>query len=505
MNTLRLAGTIIYFTMLLGLCLYGLHRYWMIYLYYRHRRRTTRPAGRLEKLPSITVQLPLYNERYVAERLIDAVAASDYPRDRLEIQVLDDSTDGTREIVAAKVATLRRAGHRISHLHRTDRVGYKAGALAAGLRTARGEFIAIFDADFVPQPGLLRRLIHEFADPGVGLVQARWGHLNADASVLTRVQAILLDAHFMIEHTARSRSGRWFNFNGTAGIWRRRCIEQAGGWQHDTLAEDMDLSYRAQLHGWRFVYRPDVVVPAELPVEINAFKSQQHRWAKGAIQTCKKLLPRIWQTRLPPKIKLEAMVHLTSNFAYVMLLMLCLTFRAALWSMDPAFWGGTITTKLLLLDLPLFMAASVSVVAFYVCAQRELHRRWWQRLVYVPSLMAVGIGLSVNNARAVLEAVFNHQSEFVRTPKYGDRPLASLPRAGVYGVLRGWVPWFELAMGAYFIVIAADLAAAGNYAVLPFVAVMIAGFLYVGGLSLASRRWPGGARSTQGALAAVEA
>ncbi len=486
LEQIQLTATALYFAMLVGLSVYGLHRYWMIYLYYRHRSQRVQPAPPMTDWPAVTVQLPLYNEKYVAERLIDAVAAMDYPRDRLEVQVLDDSTDETREIVATKVAALRRGGFEISHLHRIHRVGYKAGALAEGFTQARGEFIAIFDADFVPQPGLLRQLVPYFVDHKVGMVQARWGHLNRKASLLTRVQSMLLDGHFVIEHTARSRSGRFFNFNGTGGIWRRSCIQESGGWHHDTLAEDLDLSYRAQLRGWQFVYLPDIVVPAELPTEINAFKTQQHRWAKGSMQTCKKLLLQVWRTPLPLKIKLEAVVHLTSNTAYIMLLLLCLTFRAALPTFDPSFWGGTLATKLLLFDLPLFLAASVSVMAFYVCGQRELDVRWWKSMLYLPALMAVGVGLSINNARAVIEAIFNHQSAFVRTPKYGDAGRTDRQGAGAYLALRGWLPWFELAMGAYFVIIFLEMLGAGHYAVLPFVAVMLIGFVYVGVLSLAS-------------------
>ena len=498
METLGSIGTVIYFTMLVGLSCYGLHRYWMIFLYYRHRKDTIQPAGTFATLPKVTVQLPLYNEMYVAERLIDAVVALDYPRPLLEIQVLDDSTDETRNIVAQKVSLLQEQGIDIEHIHRIDRTGYKAGALQNGLQTATGELVAIFDADFVPQSELLQRMVHHFTDPKVGMVQARWGHLNEDHSLLTRVQSMLLDAHFMIEHTARSRSGRFFNFNGTAGIWRRSCISDAGGWDHDTLAEDLDLSYRAQLRGWRFVYLSDLVVPAELPVEMNAFKNQQHRWAKGSAQTCKKMFPVIWRSKLPWKVKFEGMVHLTSNFAYVMLLLLCLTFRAAVPAMDQQFWAVNPIAKLLLFDVPLFLAASASVLFFYMCAQRELYPRWWKRLLYFPALMAVGIGLSVNNARAVLEALFNHRSEFIRTPKYGSQ---SSPRTNRYRAFRGLMPFFELAMGVYFADLLLDFVRQGNWAVLPFIGVMLAGFVYVGFMSLAQTTWLRLARVSEPELA----
>ncbi len=299
-ETLTLAA---YFFVLIVLAAYGWHRYYLVYLYMRHRDRQPQPGPQLDPLPVVTIQLPLYNEMYVADRLIDTVCEIDYPRELLEIQVLDDSTDETRGI--AELAVRRRAaqGFDIRYYHRTDRTGYKAGALEAGLKVARGEFVAIFDADFIPTSDFLQRLMPHFADPKVGMVQARWGHINQDYSLLTRIQAILLDAHFVLEHGGRNRSGRFFNFNGTAGIWRRSAIADAGGWQHDTLTEDLDLSYRAQLRGWRFVFVPDVIAPAEVPVEMNAFKSQQHRWAKGSIQTCRKLLPTILRAKVPLAVK----------------------------------------------------------------------------------------------------------------------------------------------------------------------------------------------------------
>lgn len=470
----------IYFTMLVLLSLYGAHRLWMLFLYYRHRHDRPEPPARFEQVPVVTVQLPVYNEPCVVERLLDAVARLDYPRDRLEIQVLDDSTDETPRLVAAKVLQLRADGWNIHHLRRPHRQGFKAGALQFGLERARGEIMAIFDADFVPPPDLLRRTVDYFTDPKVGMVQLRWGHLNDQQSLLTRVQSILIDGHFLIEQTARSRSGRFFNFNGTAGLWRRQCIEDAGGWSADTLAEDLDLSYRAQLRGWRFVFLPDVVVPAELPVEMTAFKTQQHRWAKGTIQTCKKLLPSVWRSSLPLKIKLEATIHLTSNFGYVMLVVLCLLCRAPAAANAVHLAGGHWWMKLLFVDMPLFFAATVSVVAFYIFAQRELHVRWWERLAYVPLMMAVGVGLSLNNARGVLEAVFNHRSEFVRTPKYGLKPRAQQ----MYRRWRGLLPWVELAMAGYFAYVLADVVDRGQWMMAPFVLIMVTGFAYVGLSSL---------------------
>src|SRR6266853_1045454 len=351
--------TICYLSVLVGLSAYGVHRYFIIYLFLKHRKHESVPAGRFEQLPAVTVQLPIFNEVYVAERLLRSVSELDYPQELLEIQVLDDSTDETREITAACAEELRQRGFNVQRIHRTDRTGFKAGALGVGLAAAEGEFLCILDADFVPGKDLLKRTGHFFTDPKVGMIQTRWGHLNRGYSLLTRMQAFFLDGHLLLEQTARSRSGRFFNFNGTAGLWRRTCIEEGGGWQHDTLTEDLDLSYRAQLGGWKFIFLSDVVTPAELPVDMNGFKSQQHRWTKGSIQTCKKLLPRIWHSRLPLPIKLEATGHLTSNFAYLLLACLCVLLHPSTGAPE----GGWLRT--LLVDIPIFLAASVSVAVFY--------------------------------------------------------------------------------------------------------------------------------------------
>jgi cellulose synthase/poly-beta-1,6-N-acetylglucosamine synthase-like glycosyltransferase len=366
-----------YFAILGVLSFYGLHRFRMVYLYYRHRSNrpcmTARPVGadwprRWRGWPHVTIQLPIYNEKYVVERLIDAVAAMDYPRERLEIQVLDDSTDETGEIARAAVARHAAAGLSIHYLHRKERTGYKAGALAAGLKQARGEFLAIFDADFLPPADFLRRTVPHFADRNVGMVQTRWTYVNRHYSLLTEVQAVLLDGHFVLEHGARSGAGLFFNFNGTAGVWRRAAIEEAGGWEHDTLTEDTDLSYRAQLAGWKFVYLPDVECPSELPVDMNAFKTQQARWAKGLLQTAGKILPRVLRARLPWQVKLEAFYHLTAGISYpLMLLLSALLLPAMIVRFYQGWW------QVLWIDLPLFLLATGSVSSFYLVAQRELY------------------------------------------------------------------------------------------------------------------------------------
>lgn len=470
----------VYFSVLAVLSLYGSHRYRMAFLYYRHKYRLPVPSGPLAAPPRVTIQLPVFNELYVVERLVDAVCRIDYPRDLFEVQVLDDSTDETTDIARACVDRWRRLGVDIVYVHRSNREGFKAGALANGLRMAKGEYVAVFDADFVPAPDFLRRTVPHFVDPRVGMVQVRWGHLNREYSALTEVQSILLDGHFVIEHTARNRSGCFFNFNGTAGVWRRGTIEDAGGWQHDTLTEDLDLSYRAQLKGWRFIYLPEVVSPAEVPIDINAFKSQQHRWAKGSIQTARKLLPTILRSSLPFQVKREAFFHLSNNVAYLLMLVLAVLMPVATVIRRE---NGLYST--LFFDLPVFLAATASVGFFYVATQREMGQGWWARVKHLPFLMSLGIGLSVNQAKAVLEALFGRASDFSRTPKTGSKGRSA---ARVHKAYRGrltFVPFVELAFGVYY-------TAAVLYAVhfkvwpsLPYLVLFQLGFLYVGVSSLA--------------------
>src|SRR5450432_536055 len=476
--------TICYFTVLIGLSAYGVHRYVIIYLFLKNRRQAVVPTGHFEQLPKVTMQLPIFNEVYVVERLLKSVSEIDYPRELLQIQVLDDSTDDTRELTASCVEKLQSRGFNVELIHRTDRTGFKAGALETGLASADGDFVCILDADFVPNPDLLLETVHFFTDPKVGMIQTRWGHLNRGYSLLTRVQAMFLDGHLLLEQTARSRSGRFFNFNGTAGLWRRSCIEGAGGWQHDTLTEDLDLSYRAQLAGWKFIFLPDVITPAELPVDMNGFKSQQHRWTKGSVQTCKKLLPTIWRSDLPLTIKLEATAHLTSNFAYLLLACLCVL-------LHPSSGGPqTAWLRMLLIDLPIFLTASVSVAVFYICAQRELHpRTWMKEILLLPALIALGVGLSINNARAVLEAVFNHQSEFKRTPKYGIERKSQTWRSCRYMPLKSLLPVVEIGFAIYFSYFVWYAVTHEQYFTLPFLVMFQCGFLYVA-LSSLAQWWP---------------
>lgn len=441
-----------YILVLIGLAGYGAHRLTIIYLYFKHSRHSPKPLKKFEQMPLVTIQLPIFNEQHVVDRLFAAVAKLDYPKDKLEIQILDDSTDETNELCKAGAERLRQQGFDASYLHRVDRTGYKAGALEEGTKVAKGEFLFILDADFVPAPDVLQRTIHYFTDSQIGMIQTRWGHLNRTYNFLTRIQAMFLDGHLQLEQTARNRSGRFFTFNGTAGIWRRSCIADAGGWDHDTLTEDMDLSYRAQLKGWRFIFLNNVVTPAELPVDMAGFKSQQHRWTKGSIQVCKKVLWKIWKAPVSLPIKLEATAHLTSNFAYLLLLLLCFLLYPA--QAQPAFTKWT----LILINLPLFFFASVSVALFYLVAQQALRPKdWWKEICYLPLLLALGIGMSINNAKAVIEALLGHETGFVRTPKYGigqnEPKLAKQSwRKSSYKAIKSVsIPLIEFAFGCFFL------------------------------------------------------
>jgi cellulose synthase/poly-beta-1,6-N-acetylglucosamine synthase-like glycosyltransferase len=469
-----------YFFVLSILGIYGWHRYYLVYQYMKHKDRAPGPPPPIDEWPVVTIQLPIFNEMYVVDRLIDAVCKIDYPKEKLEIQVLDDSTDETRDIAELAVRRQEARGFDIKYIHRTDRTGYKAGALDKALKVARGRFIAIFDADFVPPSEFLTRTVPFLvASPRLALVQARWGHLNHDYSLLTRIQAILLDGHFILEHGGRNRSGCFFNFNGTAGVWRREAIDDAGGWQHDTLTEDLDLSYRAQLRGWQFLFVPDLVCPAEVPVEMNAFKSQQHRWAKGSIQTCRKLLPYILQADVPLKVKAEAFFHLTANFNYVLMVLLSILMFPAMYFRYSMGW-----TEMLLIDVPLFAAATASVINFYLVSQREAYPDWRSRVKYLPLVMALGIGLAVNNTRALIEALFGEPGEFTRTPKYGIERSQDDWQHKKYHQSMPIQPLIEIALGIYFTGTVLYALAHGIYGTLPFLMLFQFGFLYAGLMSL---------------------
>jgi cellulose synthase/poly-beta-1,6-N-acetylglucosamine synthase-like glycosyltransferase len=475
-----LALLIPYFTILAVLSVYGIHRYAIIRTYFRHRKKAVDvPLQHFDELPKVTIQLPLYNERYVVERLIEETCKMNYPKDKLQIQILDDSTDDTHEFAAKLVARYQSMGFPIEYKHRTNRHGYKAGALQEGLETATGEFIAIFDADFTPPSDFLQRTIDHFVDPKVGVVQTRWSYLNRDYNFLTEVEGMMLDGHFILEHGARSRSGHFFNFNGTAGIMRRTMIDDAGGWQHDTLTEDSDLSYRAQLKGWKFIYMPRLECASELPVDMHGFQVQQSRWAKGLTQVAKKLLPDIMKADISKRQKFEAFVHLTPNISYPLMIVVSALMLPV---MIVRFYMGV--WQMMLIDLPLIAASFWSISAFYVIAYREVYPHTWKRaLLLLPMLMAVGIGLTLINTRAVLEALFGVQTSFVRTPKFaieGSQPQKQQSEEKKYRRRSGWLPYAEIGVGCYFVLMVIFAIMTYNFLAVPFLALFVAGYFWAG-------------------------
>lgn len=491
-NILESSVLTIYFISLAILFVFGSHGYVMVYLYNKFRASGPQPSAPLQNLPQVTVQLPIYNERYVVERLIRAVCAIEYPRELLEIQVLDDSTDDTTSLAKKWAAHYQQQGFDIKVLHRASRQGYKAGALREGLAVATGEFIAIFDADFVPPADFLRQTLPHFQDAKVGVVQTRWGHLNSDYSMLTRGQAIGLDGHFVVEQTARNRAGYFINFNGTAGVWRRTCVIDAGNWTDDTLTEDLDLSYRAQLRGWKFVFMPDTVCQSELPAEIGGVKSQQFRWTKGAIQTAKKNLPRVWKSSLPLHVKLQSTVHLTNNLVFPFILIV-----------------GLLNLPLVIIknesanDHTLFFAViSIFVLAFfgsflmYLTALRESYPDWQRRILYFPLFMAGSMGLSINNTRAILQGLFKYRGEFLRTPKYhlesGHDGFADkqyfITREFWQRGMRNGIP--ELLLALYCLTGIGVAIYYGEVAAIPFQTLYFLGYSFIAYLSFKQYLWP---------------
>jgi cellulose synthase/poly-beta-1,6-N-acetylglucosamine synthase-like glycosyltransferase len=486
-----------YFAVMIVLALYGIHRYTMCYLYFKYKKNyRPDPPQHFTELPRVTIQLPIFNEQFVIDRLIEAVCAMDYPQDRLEIQVLDDSTDETQAVASGTVDRYAALGHPIVYIHRTNRHGFKAGALDAGLKVAKGEYVAIFDADFVPPTDWLMKVIHHFAEPHIGMVQTRWTHMNKDYSMLTQIEAILLDGHFVLEHGARVRTGDFFNFNGTAGMWRIQAIVDGGGWQHDTLTEDTDLSYRSQMAGWKFKYLPEVECPSELPIEMTAFKTQQARWAKGLIQTSIKVLPMMFKSDVPRKIKIEAIYHLTANMSYPLMVIMTAFLMPA---MIVRFYQGWF--QMLLFDVPLFTASTASIAVFYLMSQRELYPKTWMKtFLYLPFLMALGIGLTVTNTKAVLEALFGIKSAFVRTPKYRVAKKGERSQASKYRKRLVLAPWIELIIGTYFFLAILYTFSNHNYFTAPFLILFVIGYWYTGLMSLLQgrfERWRTGTANTE--------
>ena len=498
---MHVALCVAYFTVLGLLSMYGLHRSHLVITCLRLAKKLRamkagvpslpeRPSA--EGLPAVTVQLPLYNEATVATRLLDAVATLDYPRELLEVQVLDDSTDETRMLVIDHVRKLADDGLDIRYIHRVDRTGYKAGALDAGLTVAKGELIAIFDADFIPQPDFLRALVPHFvADPKVGMVQARWGHLNREVSLLTRVQALMLDGHHLVENRARAAAGWLFNFSGTGGMWRRAAIKDAGGWEHDTLTEDLDLSYRAQMAGWKFGYREDVVTPAELPEDVSAFRAQQFRWAKGTVQTSRKLMKRLLTaSHLTVMQRIEGFFHMTPHFAYPLMVLLSVLLLPALLLMP-----ATDVRTMFLIDLPLCIGTTGSLAAFYAMAMSAQGRSRREALKSLPALLALGCGLAPHLTKAVFEGLRSMAGEFVRTPKAGD-----LVKAGQRYHARADLPMTELVLSAYSLVSVLASLHTGHWFAMPFAMLFTFGYGYVA-LLVATEQ----AARRRAALAAYEA
>lgn len=464
MNDYVLYGA--YMLVLFGLAGYGFHRLVTILLYIKHRKDIPKPLREFseDELPFVTVQLPVFNEMYCIKRLVSCVEKLDYPKDRLEIQLLDDSTDETTDLCYAEAERLREAGFHAVCLHRSDRTGFKAGALEEATKVAKGDFLFILDADFVPNPDVLRKTMHFFSDDKIALVQTCWGHLNWDSNILTRIQAIFLDGHFHLEQTARNRSGRFFTFNGTAGIWRKQAIFEGGGWEHDTLTEDMDLSYRVQMKGWKFIFLRDVVSPAELPMDMDGFKAQQHRWTKGSIQVCQKMLFTILRSNAPFKAKMEAFSHLTCNYSYLLLVVLCFLLYPLV--IDNAI--ASVTSEWFkIANFVLFFFATICVILFYITAQIIANPKdWFRRILCLPILLALGIGMAVNNAKAVLEAVLGHQSSFVRTPKYavnkGDKLKVVRAKSKYKAIKSVIVPVMEFGFGLFFLYIIVNVFMKGH-------------------------------------------
>jgi len=462
---------------------FGTQGIWLISYYKKMRSKVAQVPPSDFSLPLVTVQLPIFNELYVVDRLIDTVCLLDYPKEKLQIQILDDSTDETIALAASLAAKKREEGFDIVHVHRTNRQGFKAGALKEGIKSATGDYIAIFDADFVPHPDFLQKTIpYFFMDEKIGMVQTRWEHLNSEYSVLTRAQAIALDGHFAIEQQVRNSAGFFINFNGTAGVWRKSCIEDAGNWEADTLTEDLDLSYRAQLRGWKFKYLNNVTTPAELPSEINALKSQQFRWTKGAIQCAKKTLPSVWKSKIPLRVKLQATVHLTSNIVFPFILL------TGLFNVPLVFIknnGGNHDAYFTLMAI--FVLSTIGSFLFYLYSQKDIHADWQRRIFLFPVFMAGSMGFAVNNSKAVIEGLFGRKrkSEFTRTPKYKITDKKDGWKGKKYSATKvEWTIFVETFLALYFVFGVAASIYYLEIAAIPFQLMYLGGFGSVAYMSI---------------------
>ncbi len=471
---------IFYFISLSILFSFGVHGLILLYYYFKTQKILPPKYELPAELPMVTIQLPIFNEVYVIERLVDHVCRINYPKEKLEIQILDDSTDETQEVAQQLVAKYRQQGFDIHYIHRENREGFKAGALKYGLELAKGEFIAIFDADFTPREDFLLKTIPCFQNPKVGMVQTRWGHINEEYSFLTRAVALSLDGHFVIEQQVRNKAGFFINFNGTAGVWRKETIVDAENWQSDTLTEDLDLSYRAQLKGWKFVFLNDVVSPAELPADINALKTQQFRWTKGAVETAKKILPLVMKAKLPLKVKLESIVHLTSNIVFPFILVVAIL-NIPLVIIKNTFSDFDVYYNL----MSIFVVASISSFLFYLYSQKAIHVDWRNRILLFPVFLAGSMGFAINNTKAVIEALIGKKSGFTRTPKYrivsheDDWKLKKYVQRRV-----SLSVMFELGLALYYLVGIGISIYYVELAAIPFQLLFLLGFGTVGYMSL---------------------
>ena len=489
MDLIQYLWLIIYLCALMVLLTYGMNCWFLMLMYRLNSPRAAQKHQQIKdtfyqnvpsrQWPHVTIQLPIYNERYVVERLLESVCRIDYPKNLLEIQVLDDSTDDTVQIARAMVAKMKTAGIDIVYVQRADRRGFKAGALKEGLKTAKGSLVAVFDADFIPDPDFLMESVPYFQDPQVGMLQTRWGHLNSDYSMLTRAQSIGIDGHFGVEQAARSWSGFFMNFNGTAGVWRKKTIADAGGWQADTLTEDLDLSYRAQLKGWKLMFASQVVCPAEIPVTINAFKSQQHRWAKGSIQTAKKNLARLFKSDVSWLVKVQAFLHLTHYMVHPMMLLVVLTSIPMLYSQ---WFFSNLAYPIMIFTL--LCLATFGPSSLYLFSQHVLYRDWKTRIKYLPFLMCLGTGIAVNNTKAVLEALLGIKSGFIRTPKYGIQRKGENWKHKHYAIPLNATSILEFFLGLYSLTGLLMFLFFSKYLVSPFLLIYTSGFFYVFFLSV---------------------
>jgi cellulose synthase/poly-beta-1,6-N-acetylglucosamine synthase-like glycosyltransferase len=473
MLTIRTIVEVVYMSALLGLALFGLNSLIMAFLYWRTKHRSLQPTPMID-WPTVTIQLPVFNERYIVKRLLKAVTALDYPRDKLQIQMLDDSTDDTAELVRRLVKQYRSQGYNIELIRRTNRQGFKAGALAEGMKTAIGELIGVLDADFMPPADWLKKVVVYFDNPKLACMQTRWGHVNHDHSIFTQAQALGIDGHFIVEQTARSRNNLFLNFNGTAGVWRRTAIEDAGGWQPDTLTEDLDLSYRVQLRGWQIEYLPDVVVPAELPAQVEAFKKQQFRWAKGSFQVVRKLFMCLMKADIPTPKRLMGVLHITGYFVHPLMLTVLLLFP---------FVGFMAPHFLKIFPWTVLTAFGPPVV--YFAAQSEYTPHLSDRVRLLPMLILIGFGMSLNNTVAVLQGLFNKDmGTFTRTPKFNVTSHNPLWRHNSYVISVSPLVWGEIFLGLYALAAIILLVPHLGWEIIPWLLIYVGGYFYIAGLNL---------------------